>query len=176
MHIILGLIGLATAAYFLVIRARNGAEMATELLDVADDIRAAARRFGFRRQRDLHPVESIDVPRLAIGGLASAFIALDDLPTSDTRSVLDVQLRKHLHLNAAEAEEIEVLGQWFVSESGGPTSAVPRLSKKLHQLDANGASFADLMAILQGIAQAGPGLSQRQSDALDDIQRAFRLR
>jgi hypothetical protein len=76
MHIILGIIGIATAAYFLVMRARRGAEMATELIDVADDIRAAARRFGFRRKYQQHAVDSIEDARLAIGGLATAFIAL----------------------------------------------------------------------------------------------------
>ena len=82
MHILLGILGLATAAYFLIIRARRGAEMASEVLDVADDIRAAARRFGFRRQHNQHAVDSIDDPVLAIAGLGTAFIALDDLPTT----------------------------------------------------------------------------------------------
>lgn len=173
MHIVLGLIGLATAAYFLVVRARRGAEMAGELMDVADDIRAAARRFGFRRHQNVHPVETIEDPRLAIGAIATAFIALDDLPTAEARDTLDLHLRRHLDLTAEDAQEIEVLGQWFVSECGGPLMAVPRLAKKLHGLDAGGAGFQTLMAIIQGLA--GDGLSTRQSEALHDIKNAFRL-
>ncbi len=173
MHIILGLIGLATAAYFIVVRARNGAQMAGELMDVADDIRAAARRFGFRRRQNVHPVETIEDPRLAIGAIATAFIALDDLPTAEARGQLDKQLRQHLNLSAEEAQEIEVLGQWFVSECGGPLMAVPRLAKKLHALDSGGTAFQTLMAVIQGLA--GDGLSTRQSEALHDIKNAFRL-
>ena len=44
MHIVLGILGLLTAVYIFVMRARGAAEMTHELLDIADDVRAAARR------------------------------------------------------------------------------------------------------------------------------------
>ncbi|WP_415920945.1 hypothetical protein [Tateyamaria sp. SN6-1] len=172
MHILLGIIGIATAAFFLVLRARRGAEVASDVMDMAGDVAAAARRFGFRHRYNQHPVDSVEEPNLAIAALATAFIALDDLPTRDDRKRLDVALRKHLGLDAKGAEEIEVLGQWLVSECGGAQPAVPRLAKRLHRL--GGAdSFATLMAVLNAAARAP--LSKRQSEALHDIQTAFRL-
>ncbi|MEP1520750.1 hypothetical protein [Ascidiaceihabitans sp.] len=175
MPFILGLIGLATAAYFMVIRARRGAEMASELMDVASDVRAAARRFGFRRKQNIHPVDSIDDPKLALGALSAAFMALDDLPTQDGRTALDAQLRKHLELDSQQAQEIAVLGQWFVETCGGADAAVKRLSKRLYALD-KGQSFGVLMAVIQGtIHSTGHPLSTRQSEALVDIKRAFHL-
>ncbi len=172
MHIIIGIIGIATAAYFLVMRARHGAEMATELMDVAQDVASAARRFGFRRRQNMHPVESIDDINVAIGALGTAFIALDDLPTQEGRAQLDVALRKHLNLDGPAAQELEVLGQWLVEQCNGPTPAVPRLAKRLRTLGGADA-FTPLMRVIQ--TSATPPLSTRQSEALDDIKRAFRL-
>lgn len=172
MHIVLGLIGLATAAYFLIIRARNGAEMATELLDVADDVRAAARRWGFRRRQARHPVDEVDDARLALAGVGSAFIALDDLPTADARTRLSASLSRHLDLNAKDAHELVILGQWLVEQSGGPTSALPRLARQQFRLSGS-THFEPLMAVL-GDTLSGT-LSTRQTEALDDLKRAFRI-
>ena len=172
MHIIIGIIGLATAAFFLILRARRGAEVATEMMDVGRDVASAARRFGFRRRYNQHPVDSVEEPNLAIAALATAFIALDDLPTADDRKRLDIALRKHLDLDASGAQEIEVLGQWLVSECSGAEPAVPRLAKRLNRLD-SGASFGTLMEVIQTAARTP--LSQRQTTALHDIKTAFRL-
>lgn len=177
MHILLAILGLATAAYFLVMRARRGAEMASELMDVADDIRAAARRFGFQRRYDQHPVDNIEDPRVAVSGLANAFLNLDDLPTADARAVMNVQLRKHLDLDATAAQEIEILGQWLVTECGSAQQAIPRMSKRLNRLDQSGQNFDALMAVIQAVAKAqAGGISPRQTEALQDIQKAFRLK
>ncbi|MEM9871325.1 MAG: hypothetical protein AAF822_08705 [Pseudomonadota bacterium] len=172
MPVILGLVALATAAFFLIVRARRGAEVASDVMDMAGDVAAAARRFGFRRRYNQHPVDSVDEPNLAIAALATAFIALDDLPTADDRKRLDIALRKHLSLDASGAQEIEVLGQWLVSECNGAEPAVPRLAKRLNKLD-GGASFATLMEVIQTAARTP--LSRRQAAALQDIKTAFRL-
>ena len=114
MPYILGLIGLVTAAYFLVIRARNAAEMTNELAGVASDVMAAARRFGFRRRKNLHPVESIDDPNLAMGGLGVAFMQIGGSPTEQQKNGFLVSLQSRLGVTVQEAEELDVLGQWFV--------------------------------------------------------------
>ena len=124
-------------------------ELASELMDVADDIRAAARRFGFQRRYDQHPVDNIEDPRVAVSGLANAFLNLDDLPTADARAVMNVQLRKHLDLDATAAQEIEILGQWLVTECGSAQQAIPRMSKRLNRLDQSGQNFDALMAVIQ---------------------------
>jgi hypothetical protein len=149
--------------------------MLGEVGDMANDVRLAARRFGFTRKMNVHPVESIEDPRLAIATIANAFIELDDLPTSDTRAALDVNLRKHLRVGAEESREIAILGHWFVENCNGATAAIPRLSKRLHTLD-KGANFGTLMEVIQGtLKSADKTLSQRQSEALHDIKLAFRI-
>lgn len=177
MHILLALAGLATAAYFIVIRARTGAEVATELIDMAADVRAAARRFGFRRRTNQHPVDGVDDPNLAIGALATAFLELDDLPTADQRTALDLSLRKHLDVDGGTAQEIAVLSRWLVESCTGPAAAFPRLAKRLRTVD-GGASFPALMQVLGDVTAASQNAkpSHRQSDALAELSRIFRLK
>jgi hypothetical protein len=83
---------------------------------------------------NVHPVESIEDPRLAIAAMATAFIELDDLPTAEQRQLLQVQLRSKLRADAGEAEEMEVLGRWFMSECGGADPAIACLSRKLYKI------------------------------------------
>jgi len=176
MHILIGLVGIAITAFFFLQRMQRRAEVAKDIFDLAKDVpgdvRAAARRWGFKRRTDVHPVEAIEEPRLAIAGLGAAFIELDDLPTAETRKRLDIALRKHLEASAQEAEEMAVLGAWFVRECGGPDAAISRMARKLHRMD-QGASFARLMAVIGDVS--GADLSRRQSEALTDIKRAFHL-
>lgn len=175
MHIIIALAGLAVTAYIWINRARRGADVAGELINAAADVKNAARRFGFRRRANQHPVEGIDDPKLAIGGLAMAFLEMDDLPTAEARSQTDLALRKHLKIDGQTAQEIAVLGRWFVEECHGPQAGFSRLAKKLKNID-GAASFEPLMAILKDITQAGGGTpSARQSDALTELARVFRL-
>ena len=175
MHIILALAGLAVTAYIWLNRAKQSADVAGELVNAAIDVKNAARRFGFRRRANQHSVDGIDDPKLAIGGLAVAFLELDDLPTAEARAKTDHALRKHLDLDGETAQEVTVLGRWFVEECQGPVQAFPRLAKKLKALD-GAASFQPLMAVLGDITAATGGTpSGRQSDALAQLARIFRL-
>ena len=174
MHIIIAVLGAVAAICFFVIRARNAAHVAGELVDVANDVRLAARRFGFRRQTNVHPVETIEDPRLAVGAIATAFLELDDLPTKDQRKALHHSLRDTYNLSSDAAEEITVLGHWFVSECGGPDTAVSRLARKLFKLEGS-ASFETMLALIRN-SIGESGLNHKQREALDDIRRAFKIR
>jgi hypothetical protein len=176
MHIILALVGLAVAGLIWFNRAQRAADVATDLIDVAGALKNAPRRFGFRRRANQHPVEGIEDPKLAIGALAQAFLELDDLPTTEARTKTDHALRKHLAIAGETAQELTVLGRWLVEECQGPVSAFPRLARKLKAID--GADhFDDLMAVLTDITQATGGTpSARQTDALTELARIFRLK
>lgn len=176
MPILLALIGIAVGVYFWMERAKRTADVASDLMDAGRDLKNAARRFGFRRRANQHPVEGVAEPNLAIGGLAVAFLELDDLPTAEGRAATDIALRKHLNLDAHSAEEMTVLGRWLVSECGGALAAFPRLAKKLRQLD-GAASFDKLMSVLGDISAATGGTpSTRQSEALADLARVFNIK
>ena len=175
MHIIIAIIGIAISAYVWMNRAQRASHVAGDLINAAADVKNAARRFGFRRRANQPPVEGIDDPKLAIGGLAVAFLEMDDLPTAEARAKTDHALRKHLDMDGETAQEVTVLGRWFVEECQGPVQAFPRLAKKLKALDGAN-SFQPMMAVLADITAAtGATPSARQSDALAQIARIFRL-
>ena len=97
MPFILSLIAIAGAAYFWFNRAQNAKNAAVDILDAANDVRLAARRFGFKRRTNGHPVDDIDEPNVAIATIATAFLELDDLPTQNQRDQLAVQLQYQLN-------------------------------------------------------------------------------
>ena len=171
MHIVIGVIGLITAVYFFVIRARNAAEMTHELMDMADDVRAAARRLGFRRVKEQHSVDAIEDPNTAAATLAEAYMELHGLPTEDTRAALLQAMQSALEIDLKEAEEQMILGRWLVNECKGPSPAISRGSKRLYQL--TGGDIGPLLDIL-GAVTADP-VSDQQTEAVHEIKRAFRL-
>lgn len=175
MPIILALLAIAGAAYFWMNRARNAADIASDMADMAETALGAARRFGFRRQANKHPVESIEEGNLAIGGLATAFLELSGLPTAEEKKALIVGLQFALDVSHEDAEELVVLGHWFVNTCGGAQPAVTRLAKRVNKLiGAEGLTTS--MEVIKRIAEAGDGvLSPPQGEALDEIKRVFRI-
>lgn len=177
MPILIAILGIAAAAYFWMNRARNAANMTGELLDVANDVRLAARRFGFTRRTNLHPAEAIEDPNIAIAAMGWAFIELDDLPSAEQQLALKKALHKHQRLGLDDAEEMMVLGRWMVAQCGGADAAISRLARKLVRLQGKGEDlFTPLLRVVSDVAKAGSDrIGARQNEALDDIRRAFRI-
>ncbi|WP_281857736.1 hypothetical protein [Litoreibacter halocynthiae] len=175
MPILIAIIGALGAAAYWYFRMRDIGVAGRDLVNVANDVRLAARRFGFSRRSNIHPAESIEDPKVAIGGLAVVFLELDDLPSQDARIAMTRELQRATNVILQDAEELAILGRWLMSECGGPEPTVTRLSKKLFKLG-GGEQLAPLMQVLNAIGTAGDGsLSERQRDALDDIKYAFKL-
>jgi len=172
MHIVIAVIGIITAVYFFVMRARNAAEMTSEILDMADDVRAAARRFGFRRNKAAHPVDAVEDANTAAATVATAFLELHGLPTEETKNGLLVSMQSELEISKSDAEELLILGRWLMNECNGPEPAITRASRQLFRL--TDGDIGPLMEILKS-ASANP-LSDRQREALDEIRRAFRIK
>lgn len=175
MPILIALLGIIATAYFWANRARGAAHVASDMADMVGDVANAARRFGFRRRANIHPVESIDDPNIALAGIASAFIGLDDLPTKEQRDTLLIQLRAQLRVDGETAQELVVLGQWLVSECGGAQNAITRMSRKLFKME-GAPALEPLLTIIKKVVSANDGaLSERQREAITDIQRAFHV-
>ena len=165
--------GAVLAIYFFIIRARNAAGVATELVEMASDVRLAARRFGFIRKSNQHAVDGIEDARLAMAGLAVSFLELDDYPTQEQRDALLRALQTEFGISKDDATEMMVLGRWLMNECGGVSPAVSRLSRKLCKMD-GAAAITPVMALVQaGVGEAG--LGKAQLDALEDVKRAFRI-
>lgn len=176
MPILMTALGIIASAFFYYLRARGPARMISDVVDVVGDTRASVRRFQFRRQANVHPVDSIEDPAMAIGGLAAAYITLDTLPAQDHWDRLKVELARGLNISAIDAEELMVLGRWFVEQCGTPNAAVTRLARKLYKLSGPESATAIhglLTTIISGLPTSQNG---RQADALHDIRRAMHIR
>lgn len=176
MPILIAIAGAALAFYFFVIRARNTADVATDLIDVANDVRLAARRFGFKRQTNVHPADSIEDPKIAMVGIAVSFLELGSFPTQEQRNALIVQAQSQLDVSKSEAEELVVLGRWMVTECGGPSAAKSRLSRKLYKLSGTGAVTPVLTIVQNTLAVGEDALNETQRDALEDVKQALHVR
>ncbi len=175
MPLLITIIGLVSAIGFWIWRARNAADAAHEILDVAQDIRAAARRFGFRRNYNRHPVEDIEDPNIAIAGIAVCFLELDDYPTHEEKDAMLRAIQSELRLSLKDASEIAVLGRWMMTQCNGAQQGIDRMARKLYKLN-KGSSFSPLMSVLKTILSEAEGpMNAKQKSALDDIQTAFKL-
>ncbi|PWK62091.1 hypothetical protein [Roseicyclus mahoneyensis] len=173
MHILIAALALVGGVAFWIYRARMAANAAKDLADLAGDVVSAARRFGFRRRYNEHPVDSVDDPVLAAGALSVAFLELGAAATADQRGDHLRALQRHLEVDLKTAEEILVMGHWLVNECNGPQPAVQRLGKRLMRLSGPEALAAP-MTVVEEVAAAHGGLVDRQRDSLADLRRIFR--
>ena len=175
MPVLIALAGIVGAIVFYLLRARSAARAVSDLSDMANDVRLAARRFGFRRTAAQHPVETLEDPSVAVAAIAAAYLELDDLPTREQQAALSAALERYTRLAPSEVEESLILGRWLTGQCGGASQAVPRLAKRLYKL--GGVDwFLPLMEILKAVSAAGTGApTSRQKSALEDLRLAFRI-
>ncbi len=174
MHIILGILAAAAGIYFFFIRARQGAEVASEVVDMTQTAMGAARRYGFRRKAETHPVDNVDEPEIAVAGLACAFLELDSFPTEEARRGLLVGLQSEFGGTLTEAEELAALGHWLVNSCNGADAAVPRLVRRLKKI-AGPEGLVGATSVITKVTEASANeTSDNQIHALSEIQRIFK--
>ncbi len=175
MPFILGLLALIAGAYFWAQRARNAAEITRELAGVASDVAAAARRFGFRRRGNIHPVESLEDADVAVAGVGIAFLELGGLPSTEQQDRLIISLQSRLGMDHDKAKEALILGRWLVTECNGAQPGLTRLARRCAKMK-DMAGFETLMMVLGDITTANGGvMSPHQGDALDEVKYIYKL-
>lgn len=176
MPVLIAILGILTGALIWYWRAKAAGQAVQDLAGVAQDVMSAARRFGFRRRYNEHPVDSLQDADVAIAGAGVAFMELAGLPSFEQQDALNLSLQHRLGHDRAKAEEAMVLGRWLVNECGGAGPALTRLTKRLNKLR-GAAGLQPLLQVLDDVAKAGRdgGLSPAQRDALAEVSRIFRL-
>jgi len=176
MPILLALLGVLAGAYFWMNRARDAANMVDELAGAAQNALGAARRFCFRKQAKKHPADCIEDASLAVGGLGVAFMELGGTPTQEQQQDLLVGLQSALGIGLGEAEELAIVGHWFVQECKGPQPALTRLAKRLFKISGPAGLDPAMNAIGRLTGGSSGRANQRQQEALSEIERIFRAR
>ncbi len=175
MPFLLGLIAIVGTIVYWMYRARNVSDTALELVDAANDVRLAARRFGFRRKANKHPADIIEDPNIAIAAIGDAFIELDGFPTHEDKQALTISVAKTCGVSARDAADLVVLGRWIVGQCNGPLPAIDRLSRNLYR-ESKTLHFQKVMDVIKSTtSNAGGNLTDQQKAALNDIQRGFKL-
>jgi hypothetical protein len=173
---IIGLIGIIGAAYFWAQRARGASVVAEDIVGMAGDVMNAARRFGFRRRANVHPVESLEDADVAMAAVGIAFLEMGGLPSVQQQEALIRSLQSHLGQSHEQAQEAVILGRWLVGECGGAQAGFDRLARRLFKMRGHD-GFEPLLAVLKDVAAASStALVVRQSEALSGLATVFRLR
>lgn len=174
MPILLAILGMLAAAGIWLYRLRAARETAGELVDAAQDVVLAARRFGFRRRLDVHPADAIDDPRLAAAGIALAVAGIDGPHTQAELAGLAAECRNRFNVGAREAEDMVAFGRWIAGQCGTPEEAVRRLARVVRAKAPE--AGADLVAMVETLATIDGRIGAREGQALDRLREAFRPR
>ena len=176
MPLIMSLFAIAVAGYFWMNRARNAAHIAGDLAGMAQDVLGAARRFGFRRQANIHPVESLQDGNVAVAALGIGYLELGGLPRAEQQEALLRALQVNLAMSHDAAQEAVILGRWLIMECGGAVRGMDRIGRRLYKLQ-GAASFEPLMHVVKQVAEAGgASTNPQQSEALEQLAQAYRIR
>lgn len=160
MHIIGLLIAVILGAGYWVHRARSIRDAAETLADSANDVRLAARRFGFRRKINVHPIDSIEDARIVGLSIATAMAQIERTWTKEDNDTAIRRAQFAFEIGVDEATEMVVLALWLNSQSATPSDAAKRLGKRLKAL-AGKDTLPELEKLIEAIA--GP-----DSGACDD--------
>jgi hypothetical protein len=169
MPFVLAAIAALGAAYFWYLRMQNAKEAAETLFEAANDVRLAARRFGFRRRLNLHPVDSIDDARIAAATVVVALMQIDKLWDQTMEDKLVVQFQSVMGQDREEADELVTLGRWMSDQCATKDDAVRRAGKRLMAL-AGVKALPDLNTMIDRLLGT-TGHSEALADSLETLRR-----
>lgn len=143
-------------------RFKMAREAADDLSDLAGDVRAAFRRYGFTRSRNRHPAETLDDPRLAA---ATMMVAIAKLDGALTQSQLDAVTRETLsafQVDPREAADMVAYARWLSDQSHDPDDSARRLAPLIRDR-APAEAHLDLLTRMERVAAAeGGGATEAQ--------------
>ena len=171
MHILLGLLGIVGALALWYWRMKMAREAAGELVDAANDVRLAVRRFGYKRAHDKHPADCVEDPRLAASGIALAVAGCDAPLSRAELTMMAAEAGSVFQTSTEESDEIAAFGRWLQGQCQTPEEAVRRLSKVV-RLKAGAEGSAQMIEITSRVAAADRGeLTERQTSLIDQLRR-----
>ena len=170
------LLALLAALGFWLVRTRDTTEIASDMTEAANDAFSNARVRALGRSLKAHPIDCIEDSELAIGGLASAFLLLSGHPDAEAKIRLRKSLAGHLCITTVRAEELMILGQWYVTQTESPAAAIPRLGARLRRL--SGLSYlSPAICVISDVLWTETGrITAEQHDAVASLKQALRIR
>ncbi len=156
MHILLAALGLLAATAFWIYRIRQAADSTRVVLDAAQDVKAAARRFGFKTRANQHPIDGVDDPRITAAALLVLVAETDGgISTNERDSILE-QLQKVFDLPAVEADELFLFAKWLANQSSNPDDMLRRLIRRTVHLGGRN-TIPDMIGMVKAVGEADTG-------------------
>ena len=165
MPAIIALIGLLAAAGFWFYRIRAAKDAASEMFDMANDVRLAARRFAYKRKHSTHPIDGVDDARLTAAGIMAIAAEIDGNITADEQRVMKEQAASVFNCSDDEAEEMVVFGRWLASQGNGKDETLRRLIKQMLYLGGK-ETIPDMIRMVEAVAVTE---GQVDDDGIQDI-------
>jgi hypothetical protein len=168
------LVTLLGGAFFWYLRNRGAVGTIEDMADLAQEARNAPRRIKFKRTANIHSVELCKHTDELVAGFSMAYLEASGLPTQDEQQACTAALAREFTVTLNEAEELATYGRWLVNECGTPQQAVDRISKRLYKLDPQN-SFPHVLNVINEISSVSGQISAGQTQALDQLKKAFRI-
>ncbi|MEO0912392.1 MAG: TerB family tellurite resistance protein [Pseudomonadota bacterium] len=173
MPVLLTVLGLLAAVGYWYFRIRDAGDTVRDLADAANDVRLAARRFGFKRRANVHPIDCIEDARMAAAGITLSVAEMDGALTQSEIQTATIQFQSVFDISKDEAEELVTFGRWIASQSGTRAEGVRRMTKRLLGI-AGAEAGPDLIKLVTAVGTADGGtLHVDAEDALQTIRRYF---
>ncbi|MES0808490.1 TerB family tellurite resistance protein [Roseibium sp. SCPC15] len=173
MHILLAAVGLMAAAAFWIYRIRQAADSTRVVLDAAQDVKAAARRFGFRSRANQHPTEGVDDPRVTGAALLILVAESDGAISKAEQNCILEQLQTVFQMPESEAEELYLFAKWLANQSSNPDDMIRRLIKRTVHLGGRD-TLPDLIRMVDAVGKVDTG--ELATDAEHVIEKLKQLR
>ena len=170
MPIIITIIGLLAAASVWMYRIRAAKDSANEMLEMANDVRLAAKRFAYKRNRKTHPIDGIDDARLAAAGIMAIAAEMDGAITANEQRVMKEQAVGVFGCSDADADEFIIFGRWMASQGTNRNETLRRLIKRVIELGGTD-TMPDLINMVTAVGTAdGDLVDEGLTDMIDRLK------
>ncbi|WP_420332020.1 TerB family tellurite resistance protein [Roseibium sp.] len=156
MPTLLVVIALVAGAAYWLYRARQAADTTRVVLDATHEVKAAARRFGFRTRANQHPSEGVDDPRVTAAALLVLTAETDGGISRAEQDAIMEQLQSVFEMSENEAEDLYVFSKWLASQSSNPDDMIRRLIKRTVHLGGRD-TLPDLIQMVTQVGNADTG-------------------
>lgn len=165
MHVLIAVVSAIIAAGFWMYRIRAAKDAASEMFEMANDVRLAAKRFAYKRNHKTHPIDGVDDARLAAAGIMAIAAEMDGAITKAELDVMKDQAVTVFNCTDADADEFIIFGRWLASQGNNRSETTRRLIKRVLSLSGIEA-MQDMIDMVKsvGMADGGP-----LDDGIEDI-------
>jgi uncharacterized tellurite resistance protein B-like protein len=156
LHTLLAALGILAAAAYWIYRIRQTADSTRVVLDAAQDVKAAARKFGFRTRANQHPSEGVDDARVTAAALLVLVAETDGGISRAEQSAILQQLQTVFQMSSSDADELFMFAKWLASQGSNPDDMIRRFIKRTVVLGGRD-TLPDMISMVRAVGEADTG-------------------